>query len=84
MHNGLFSTLEEVLELYDDVDSRRGRDRNVNVSREDLDPLLRRLRGVDEADEDLIAFLDALNDGSFDRTIPPRVPSGLPVGGKIQ
>lgn len=84
MHNGMFETLEDVLEFYDDVDSRRGRDRNVNVSREDLDPLLRRLRGVDEDDEDLIAFLGALSDGSFDRTIPARVPSGLPVGGRIQ
>lgn len=83
MHNGLFSTLEEVLEFYDDVDSRRGRARNLNVGREELDPLLRRLRGVDEDDEALLAFLGALSDGSFDRTIPSRVPSGLPVGGKI-
>lgn len=84
MHNGMFQTLEDVLEFYDDVDSRRGRARNSNVSREQLDPLLRRLRGVDEDDVDLIAFLDALNDGAFDRTIPARVPSGLPVGGRIR
>jgi len=84
MHNGVFGTVEDVLEFYDDVDDRRGRDRNVNVSREELDPLLRQLRGVDDDDEDLIAFLDALNDPSFDRTIPQRVPSGLVVGGKIQ
>lgn len=63
---------------------RRGRDRNPHVSREQLDPLLRQLRGVDDDDEDLMAFLDALNDGSFDRTVPRRVPSGLPPGGKIQ
>ncbi len=84
MHSGIFRTLEDVLEFYDDVDSRNGRDRNVNVSREQLDPLLRRLRGVDEDDQDLIAFLGALTDRSFDRTIPDRVPSGLAVGGKIQ
>lgn len=85
MHSGIFETLEDVLEFYDDVDSRRGNDRNPNVSREDLDPLLRRLRGVDEDDEDLIAFLEeALSDPGFDRTIPPRVPSGLSVGGRIQ
>src|SRR5687767_5657120 len=48
MHSGIFRTLEDVLEFYDDVDSRSGRDRNANVSREQLDPLLRRLRGVDE------------------------------------
>ena len=86
MHSGVFSTLEDVLEFYDDVDSRRGRnrDRNVNVSRDDLDPLLRRLRGVDDDDVDLLAFLDALSDESFDRTIPRSVPSGLPVGGRIE
>lgn len=84
MHSGVFATLEDVLEFYDDVDGRRGRDRNVNVSREQLDPLLRRLRGVDDDDVDLLAFLRALSDESFDRTIPSRVPSGLPVGGRIQ
>jgi cytochrome c peroxidase len=84
MHSGIFRTLEDVLEFYDDVDSRNGRDRNVNVSREQLDPLLRRLRGVDEDDVDLIAFLGALTDRSFDKTIPDRVPSGLAVGGRIR
>jgi cytochrome c peroxidase len=84
MHSGIFATLEDVLEFYDDVDSRRGNDRNPNVGREELDPLLRQLRGVDEDDVDLIAFLEALSDPGFDRTIPARVPSGLPVGGRIQ
>jgi cytochrome c peroxidase len=84
MHSGVFQTLEDVLEFYDDVDSRRGRARNPNVGREQLDPLLRRLRGVDDDDTDLLAFLDALNDPSYDRTIPDRVPSGLVVGGRIQ
>ncbi|OFW02580.1 MAG: cytochrome-c peroxidase [Acidobacteria bacterium RIFCSPLOWO2_02_FULL_68_18] len=84
MHNGLFETLGDVLEFYDDVDSRRRSDRNPNVNREELDPLLRQLRGVDEDDEDLIAFLGALSDPAFDRTTPSRVPSGLPVGGRIQ
>lgn len=73
-----------MLDLYDDVTDRDGEDRNPHVSREQLDPLLRRLRGVDDDDEDLLAFLDALNDASFDRTIPSRVPSGLRVGGNIQ
>jgi cytochrome c peroxidase len=84
MHSGIFATLEDVLDFYDDVDSRQGRDRNLHVSREQLDPLLRRLRGVDDDDEELLAFLDALSDSSFDRTIPKAVPSGLTVGGKIQ
>jgi cytochrome c peroxidase len=84
MHSGVFSSLEDVLDFYDDVTDRRGRDRNPQVSRDELDPLLRRLRGVDDADEDLLAFLRALSDETFDRTIPARVPSGLQVGGRIQ
>ena len=83
MHNGLFATLEDVLDFYDEVDSRRGNDRNANVSRDQPDPPLRQLRGVDD-DEDLLAFLAALSDGSFDRTTPRRVPSGLAVGGRIR
>ena len=55
----------------------------ANVIRDQLDPLLRQLRGVDD-DEDLLAFLTALSDASFDRTTPRRVPSGLAVGGRIR
>ena len=86
MHSGVFTTLEDVLEFYDDVRSRRGgvRNRNPQVGREQLDPLLRRLRGVDEDDPDLVAFLRALSDDTFDTAIPARVPSGLTVGGLIQ
>jgi cytochrome c peroxidase len=84
MHSGVFRSLEDVLEFYDDVTDRRGGDRNPHVSREQLDPLLRRLRGVDDDDDDLIGFLEALSDDSFDRTIPSRVPSGLSPGGSIQ
>ena len=34
--------------------------------------------------QDIIAFLDALTDEDFDKVIPARVPSGLPVGGLIR
>jgi cytochrome c peroxidase len=84
MHNGVFDSLRDVLEFYDDVSGRRGRARNVHVSREQLDPLLRQLRDPDDRAGDLIAFLEALSDDSFDRTVPPRVPSGLKPGGNIQ
>jgi cytochrome c peroxidase len=84
MHNGVFDSLRDVLEFYDDVSGRRGRARNAHVSRERLDPLLRQLRDPDDRAGDLIAFLDALSDDSFDRTVPPRVPSGLRPGGNIQ
>ena len=84
MHSGMFTTLRDVLEFYDDVSGRRGRARNGQVSREQLDPLLRRLRDPDDRAGDLIAFLQSLSDDSFDRTIPTKVPSGLPPGGNIQ
>jgi cytochrome c peroxidase len=42
------------------------------------------LGDVEADDVELIEFLRALSDDSFDKTIPERVPSGLPVGGKIQ
>ncbi len=78
MHSGIFRTLVDVLGFYEDVDSLGGeRARNPNVSREELDPLVRELRDVDGEDVDLIEFLRALSDDSFDRTIPGRVPSGL-------
>ena len=84
MHSGVFDSLRDVLEFYDDVSGRRGRARNAHVSREQLDPLLRQLRDPDDRAGDLIAFLQALSDDSFDRTIPSRVPSGLAPGGSIR
>ena len=81
-HNGMFRTLSDVVGFYEDA--RGGRSRNPNVSSEKLDPLLRELGDFDEEDVDLVEFLRALSDDSFDKTIPERVPSGLPVGGKIQ
>jgi hypothetical protein len=72
MHNGLFATLEDVLDFYDDVDSRRGNDRNANVSRDQLDPSLRQLRCVDDDDEDLLAFLGAFERRLISVVRPPK------------
>lgn len=60
--------------------------RNVNpqVSRNQIDPLAQRLNMRGRGQGDLIAFLGALDDPGFDRTVPERVPSGLPVGGRLQ
>lgn len=80
MHNGVFPTLEDVLSFYSQV---RRRPRNPNVERDQIDPLLRRLRNVNGAASDVIEFLGALSDGSFDKTIPVRVPSDLHPGGRI-
>jgi cytochrome c peroxidase len=53
------------------------------VSGAQLDPLLNQVR-VRGRGNDIIAFLGALNDNSFDKTIPAKVPSGLPPGGTIK
>ena len=81
MHNGLFRTLEDVVEFYDDVGDRD--ERNVNLERNQVDPLTRTLDDPDDHERELIAFLNALNDDNFDREIPDRVPSGLNPGGEI-
>jgi len=78
----MFRTLNAVVGFYESTIA--GESRNPNVPYEELDPRLRELQNEDEEDVDLIEFLIALSDGSFDRMIPERVPSGLPVGGNIQ
>lgn len=94
MHNGAFATLSEVVNFYQRVSrggGRRGggggggRGLNAQVSGDQIDPLARRLnmRGRGGGQRDLIAFLRALDDPNFDRTIPDRVPSGLLVGGRL-
>jgi cytochrome c peroxidase len=78
MHSGAFQTLSQVVRFY-------GRSpRNPNVGRREVDPFVRQLRRPGRAANDLIEFLSALNDESFDKTIPTRVPSGLSPGGRIQ
>jgi cytochrome c peroxidase len=90
MHNGVFSSLEEVLDFYRRVSRGRGRGRGVaqrtsnpNVAREDLDPLLRQLNMRGRGQREIVAFLSALDDPAFDRSVPARVPSGLSVGGRL-
>ena len=91
MHNGVFTSLNEVLDFYRRVSRGRGRGRggfpqrglNANVTRDDLDPLLRQLNMRGGGQREIIAFLQSLDDPGFDRTIPARVPSGLQVGGAV-
>jgi cytochrome c peroxidase len=78
MHSGAFQTLQEVLKFYDRAPQ------NPNVGRQQVDRRVRRLRDPDDEADVLIAFLSALNDDSFDKAIPSRVPSGLTPGGRIQ
>jgi len=90
MHSGVFATLPDVINFYQRVSrggggrgGRGGRGLNPQVTRDQIDPLARGLRMGGRGQRDLVAFLEALNDPNFDRTIPERVPSRLPVGGRI-
>ena len=91
MHNGAFATLPQVLDFYQRISrgggrggGRGGRGLNAHVSREQIDPLARRLNMRGRGQREIIAFLRSLDDPGFDRTIPGAVPSGLPVGGRLQ
>lgn len=94
MHSGLIADLGSAVGFYKSVGGGApllmhfDKPRLVNghlvlgspVGREALDPLLRDVTVNSELD-DIVAFLGTLN-GSFDRSIPARVPSGLRPGGK--
>ena len=73
MHNGVFSSLNDVYGFY-----RRAAGRAA-------DPALRGVRAPqgDEAAA-VTAFLEALSNGTLDTTVPASVPSGLAVGGAIR
>lgn len=77
MHNGQRETLEEVMQFYAIKRSRHPAVANRELAAEfkalKLNPLMR------SKITDIIAFLDALNDPDFDRSIPEEVPSGLPI-----
>ena len=94
MHNGVFSTLDQVIDFYNRIAGggrggrgagRGGGGRGVNpqVGRNEIDLLARQLNMRGRSQRDLVAFLRALTDPQFDRTVPARVPSGLPVGGSL-
>ena len=90
MHNGMLATLADVLRFHDNgrsenpnvINRRRGEDAEEGVAR-----LSRSFRRVDDMSDremhDIVAFLGALTDEDFDKTIPTRVPSGLAPGGLI-
>ena len=65
--------------FYDQIGD--GRSQNPHVSNNKLDGKLMRINNNDRAS--IIQFLNALNDNSFDKIIPSRVPSNLHVGGNI-
>jgi len=82
MHNGSLQNLQRVLEFYEDISN--GKVRNPNVAAEKFDPFVRELELTVKEMSLIISFLNTLNDDSFSKEIPEKVPSGLPVGGAIQ
>ena len=89
MHNGIFGSLPEVIHFYQRIGRGVGRRAdgpglNPHVTREQIDPLALQLNMRGGGQADLIAFLRALDDPGFDKSIPQRVPSGLPAGGRLQ
>lgn len=82
MHNGVFQNLKQVLEFYEDISF--GKTRNPAVTKEMFDPFVKELQLSVKDMSLIISFLNTLNDDSFDKEIPEKVPSGLPVGGNIQ
>ena len=80
MHNGVFKTLEDVLEFYDDVDENS---QNRHIPNSKRDELLEKLNLEDDEEDAIIAFLHALSDEDFDKEILLKVPSGLAPGGAI-
>jgi len=74
MHNGVFETLEEVLDFY-----AGGGGRGLGLEVPLQDDKIRKFTLTPQEKADLIAFLLALTDESALPKIPQRVPSGLPV-----
>lgn len=85
LHYGGLATLEAVLSFYERLSDEVSEtlDGGDTTAHPALDPLLKQLDLNAEQFPDLEAFLDALNDNGYDRSVPPQVPSGLPVGGNI-
>ncbi|MFK7922826.1 MAG: cytochrome-c peroxidase [Bacteroidia bacterium] len=79
MHNGSFYSLRRVLEFYEDIAD--GKMRNPNVSKDQVDPLIKGIELRVMEMSPILSFLNTLNDDSFDKSQPETVPSGLPVGG---
>jgi cytochrome c peroxidase len=74
MHNGLFRTLDEVLDFY-----AKGGGRGAGVVLPNQDDKIRAFTLTASEKVDLVAFLNALTDESRRPDVPERVPSGLAV-----
>ncbi len=79
MHNGVFYTLEEVVDFYD----RGGLDEDGRTTRfpQNKSPLIKPLGLSDEEKEDLLAFLEAFS-GEEILVDPPKLPDYAPLFSK--
>ncbi len=81
MHSGKLKSLQHVLEFYEDLAGDVIANPKVRSSQ--IDAKIAKLK-VDFKDiSAIIEFLGTLNDESYGKTIPDKVPSGLRVGGEI-
>lgn len=81
MHNGVFQSLAHVVAFYDRIGD--GNSQNPHVSRQQLDGNLRRINLRNNEQAQIVAFLGALTDTNFDKSIPASVPSKLNPGGTL-
>ncbi|AUD04408.1 cytochrome-c peroxidase [Spirosoma pollinicola] len=82
MHNGVFQNLKQIMKFYDDIGEPISQ--NPHVSVQQLDSKIQRIALGNNEQDQVIAFLNALTDPSFNKYIPARVPSGLNPGGNIR
>lgn len=81
MHTGVFQTLDDVVRFYGRIAGGNSQNRNVAVRQ--IDPRIRNIR-IGNNQAAIVAFINALSDDNFDKTIPASVPSRLAVGGNIR
>lgn len=81
MHSGKFTTLKQVMEFYEDIAGNKLR--NPHIKPEQIDPLVKEMTVNFKDISRIVEFLNVLSNDDFDKTVPERVPSGLPPGGYL-
>ena len=83
LHHGRMRSLEEVLAFYEQLMDAAAEVLDGGAETDPpFDPALKHLRLEAGDFDDVLAFLDALNDEVYDQRVPDTVPSGLKVGGE--
>ena len=82
MHSGVFQNLTDVWTFYDNLSDGKSQNRNVSIAK--VDAKVKRGGLNNNTKDQIVAFLNALTDTNFDKSIPSSVPSKLNVGGNIK